>query len=64
VFRKELQVIGSRRATRLEMDTVMNLVARGIFRPVISEVLPLAEAAEAHRRLAERRHFGKFVLTP
>jgi len=64
VFRKELQVIGSRRATRLEMDTVMNLVARGTFRPVISEVLPLAEAAEAHRRLAERRHFGKFVLTP
>jgi NADPH:quinone reductase-like Zn-dependent oxidoreductase len=64
LIRKELQVIGSRRATRLEMDAVMNLVARGTFRPVIDKVLPLGEAAEAHRRLAERRHFGKLVLMP
>lgn len=64
LFRKELHVIGSRRATRLEMDTVMNLVSHGTFRPVIDEVLPLGEAAEAHRRLAGRRHFGKLVLVP
>ena len=31
-------------------------------RPVIDEVFPLAQAADAHRRMAERRGFGKLVL--
>ena len=64
IFRRELRIIGSRRATRLEMRRVMELVAAGTLRPVIDSVLPLAEAAEAHRRMEERRHFGKLVLTP
>jgi NADPH:quinone reductase-like Zn-dependent oxidoreductase len=30
---------------------------------VVGEVLPLEQAAEGHRRLEERRVFGKVVLT-
>jgi NADPH:quinone reductase-like Zn-dependent oxidoreductase len=33
------------------------------FRPVIDKVFPLAEAAAAHRRMEERQHFGKIVLS-
>ncbi|MEU6641300.1 NAD(P)H-quinone oxidoreductase [Saccharomonospora sp. NPDC046836] len=39
------------------------LVADGSVRPVIGQVLPLAEAAAAHRMLAEGGVFGKIVLT-
>jgi putative PIG3 family NAD(P)H quinone oxidoreductase len=42
---------------------VWPLVAAGKVRPVIDAVLPLAEAAQAHRRL-EGSHIGKILLRP
>lgn len=39
------------------------LLARGALRPVISHVLPLAEAARAHRILDGKHSGGKIVLT-
>lgn len=43
---------------------VWPLYGSGAIRPVIDRVLPLADAAEAHRLLAESGHFGKVLLTP
>ena len=37
-------------------------LAAGRLRPVIHTVLPLAEAAEAHRLMKASEHFGKIVL--
>jgi putative PIG3 family NAD(P)H quinone oxidoreductase len=39
-----------------------NAVAAGRIKPVIDRVLPLAEAAEAHRIVQASVHFGKVVL--
>jgi NADPH2:quinone reductase len=39
-------------------------VAEGRLKPVIDKVYPLAEAAEAHRRMESGEHVGKIVLTP
>jgi putative PIG3 family NAD(P)H quinone oxidoreductase len=47
---------------RFVEDVMPHLATRRIS-PVIDTVLPLAEAAEAHRRLEAREHFGKIVLT-
>ena len=41
---------------------VWPLVSGGRFRPVIDTVLPLAQAAEAHRRMEAGSHIGKIVL--
>ena len=39
-------------------------LANGTLFPVVAQELPLAEAAEAHRAVMERRHLGKIVLLP
>jgi len=39
-------------------------VVEGRLRPVIHAAFPLAEAAEAHRLMESREHFGKLVLVP
>jgi NADPH:quinone reductase-like Zn-dependent oxidoreductase len=37
-------------------------VEAGDFRPVVDSVFPLAQAAEAHRRMESSDHVGKIVL--
>jgi len=41
---------------------VLPLLENGTIRPVVGEVMPLAEAARAHERVAGNRNFGKVVL--
>jgi len=43
-------------------DRFGHSLAAGRLRPVIHTVLPLAEAAEAHRLMKSSAHFGKIVL--
>jgi NADPH:quinone reductase-like Zn-dependent oxidoreductase len=64
LFRHEWSVIGCARATEAELRLVVELVGRGELTPVVSDVLPLAEAGEAHRRMEDRRQFGKVLLVP
>jgi NADPH:quinone reductase-like Zn-dependent oxidoreductase len=44
-------------------DHVWPLIADGKVRPVIDRVLPITEAAEAHRIVEANEHVGKVVLT-
>jgi NADPH:quinone reductase-like Zn-dependent oxidoreductase len=41
---------------------VLPLIARGRIVPVIDRVYPLADVAEAHRRMEANENFGKIVL--
>ncbi len=69
---KRLHVIGSTLRTRSPEDKaaiVRDFLARfgedlrgGLLRPVIDRVLPLEQAAEAHRVVAASAHFGKVAL--
>ncbi|HST66884.1 MAG TPA: NAD(P)H-quinone oxidoreductase [Mycobacteriales bacterium] len=43
-------------------EVVWPLVDSGAIRPVIDRVIPLRDAAEAHRRVEEGSHIGKVVL--
>jgi NADPH:quinone reductase-like Zn-dependent oxidoreductase len=42
---------------------VWPLISSGQVKPVVHRVLPLAEAAEAHRIVEASEHIGKVVLT-
>lgn len=46
------------------IDPVRALIDDGTVRPIVHEAVPFANAAEAHRILAERRNVGKVVLVP
>jgi len=44
--------------------TVFGHLASGVLKPLLHAVLPLADAAEAHRLLESRATTGKLLLTP
>jgi len=50
------------RPEKPRLEVLSTLVARGALRPIIAQVMPLEEAAEAHRRLETRHGHGKIVL--
>ena len=69
---RRLQLIGSTlrgQSTGEKGSLVASFVERfgaalraGRVRPVVDRVLPLAEAAQAHRLMKASEHFGKIVL--
>jgi putative PIG3 family NAD(P)H quinone oxidoreductase len=74
VLMKRLHIIGSTLRARSAVEKaaiVRGFLARfgddlaaGRIRAVVDRVLPLAQAADAHRALAKSEHFGKIVLRP
>ena len=64
IFHKELTLIGSNYGTLNEFRTIVRLLEREVFSPVVQEVMPLREARRAQRMLEERKAFGKLVLIP
>lgn len=64
VFYRQLEIIGSTMGNDRELRDVLGLVFSGRLRPVIDDVLPLADAAKAHERMESRSVFGKLILRP
>ena len=64
VFFRQLQILGCTMGNNAEFAAAMRCLFQGKLAPVIDSVLPLKDAAEAHRRIEERRTFGKIVLVP
>jgi NADPH:quinone reductase-like Zn-dependent oxidoreductase len=64
LFSRRLRILGSYMGRRAETFEVFRWVEKGKLKPVVHQVLPLADAAEAHRILENREAFGKVVLEP
>jgi 2-desacetyl-2-hydroxyethyl bacteriochlorophyllide A dehydrogenase len=60
----ELKIIGSNSFYDDDLAALMNLIAAGKIKPVIDKVLPLEEAREGLRLIADREVIGKVVVTP
>jgi NADPH:quinone reductase-like Zn-dependent oxidoreductase len=64
IFFRQVEVLGSTMGSKADLLAVLSHVAAGRLEPVVHRVMPLAEAAEAHRLLENRAAFGKVVLEP
>ncbi len=64
IFYRRLSVLGSTMGTKGELLQIMNLVERGMLRPVIDSTYPLKEIGAAHTRMESRKAFGKIVVNP
>lgn len=63
-FRRQLSVIGSFVYTRDELAGSLDLVRRGLAKPVVAATFPLEQAKEAMELMESRAFFGKIVLLP
>ena len=64
MYQKQLTLMGSALGTISELRTIIRLAEQGKLCPTIDRVLPLRQAAEAHRIIEARENFGKICLTP
>lgn len=64
VWSFELKIIGSNSFYDDDLAALMRLISDGRMRPVIDKVLPLDEAREGLRLIADREVIGKVVVTP
>jgi NADPH:quinone reductase-like Zn-dependent oxidoreductase len=64
IFFRQVEILGSTMGSRGSLFGILDLVKDGRLRPVVDRVLPLWQAAEAHRVLESRQAFGKIVLDP
>jgi NADPH:quinone reductase-like Zn-dependent oxidoreductase len=62
LFTRHISILGSYMGSKAELYPVLDLVKRGLVKPVIDTVLPLTKSREAHERLEKREQFGKIVL--
>ena len=64
MYQKQWTIMGSALGTTSELRAIVRLVEQGKLNPTIDRVLPLREAAEAHRIIEARENFGKICLNP
>ncbi len=62
LFVRQLSILGSFMGSKAELFAALELLRRGLLKPIVDVVMPLAECAAAHRRLESREQFGKIVL--
>jgi NADPH2:quinone reductase len=72
IFAKNLQIYGlniggkpwTQAVHRSALDEILQLMARGKVKTVISKTFSMSDVAEAHRYLGNRQTMGKVILLP
>ncbi len=64
MYQKQWTIMGSALGTTSELRTIIRLAEQEKLSPIIDRVLPLHQAAEAHRIIEARENFGKVCLSP
>lgn len=62
LWTRDLSIMGTMMHPREDLPTILKLMGRGELRPVVSQVFPLQEAAQAHKTMEDSNFFGKLVL--
>lgn len=60
----EWEVLGSRNVSKRELQEVVNLVAAGRIKPIVTGTYPLEDAETLHERLRNQDIIGRVVIIP
>ena len=63
LFSQRKEIYGVFMGTKEDMREVVELMNKGVVKPVVDRTFTLSEAAEAHRYMDETSFFGKLILT-
>ena len=63
LFSQQKEIYGVFMGTKEDMREIVEMLNRGVVKPVIDRTFPLAEAAAAHQAMEETSFFGKLILT-
>ncbi len=64
LFTRQIEIYGTFMGSKEDMRQIVEMLNRGVIRPAIHQVFPLAEAAQAHATMEEANFFGKLLLKP
>ena len=64
LFTRQIEVYGGFMGSKKDMGEIVAMLNRGVIRPAIHQVFPLAEAAQAHQAMEDTNFFGKLLLRP
>lgn len=64
IFMKDVTIRSAKSTSRRQLQDALDLVARGLVKPWITDVMPLARAADAHRIVEAGRSVGRVLLAP
>jgi NADPH:quinone reductase-like Zn-dependent oxidoreductase len=64
LFLRNISLLSAKGVSRRQLAAALELVQAGRVAPVVSDVLPLDAAAEAHRAVESGGVLGRIVLTP
>lgn len=64
LFRNSQQIFGAGGESLDDLSLILELAAVNRLHPMVHAVIPLDRAAEAHRVIRQRQHFGKLILSP
>ena len=64
VWSFELKIVGSNSFYIENLTAMMDMIAKGEMKPLIDKNLPLSEAREGLRLIADREVIGKVIITP
>ncbi len=63
LFSQQKEIYGAFMGTKEDMREIVELLNKGVVKPVVDRTFPLREAAVAHQYMDETSFFGKLILT-
>ncbi len=64
LFLRGISILSAQSNNRRQLLDCLELVCRGLVRPVVSASMPLEQAAEAHRMVENAAPTGRILLRP
>ena len=65
LYLRNLSILGSYGAIEPEDgESLLRNLAKGAYKPLVDQVMPLSQARKAHRKMEKEPGFGKIVLAP